>query len=311
MNSVSPKFGTTRSWEGATHKLKPSPFRQLRFSRQLRVVFCHLTIWLNPTSTWLISYSFYFLCNPFFLVITHLVLFLVYLLTNPHPYFKFPYQSYPYVSLLFPFLDSHALSLCFLSTIASFSHHIVLSVVWRNVYKDSVQPLVKQENTYSSKFSSVQFSPVQSSQVQYQWYKPIQFYLSINKEKDESLFFSCWQSVLLGPLFNKDNTQLSSIHPVPSHPHIHPLSIPFSLSIHLINSRIVAQERARQKANQSYIRPAELEDTNLTPLIYDEHPNLFTRILLQVDISATLLGKVSAPEQVRYIPSAGGPLHAY
>ena len=33
VNSVTPNFGTTRSWGGATHKLKPSPFRQLRFSR--------------------------------------------------------------------------------------------------------------------------------------------------------------------------------------------------------------------------------------------------------------------------------------
>ena len=33
VNSVTPKFGTTWSWGGATHKLKPSPFRQLRFSR--------------------------------------------------------------------------------------------------------------------------------------------------------------------------------------------------------------------------------------------------------------------------------------
>ena len=32
MNSVTPKFGTTQSWGGATHKLKPSPFRQLWFS---------------------------------------------------------------------------------------------------------------------------------------------------------------------------------------------------------------------------------------------------------------------------------------
>ena len=32
VNSVTLKFGTTRSWGGATHKLKPSPFRQLRFS---------------------------------------------------------------------------------------------------------------------------------------------------------------------------------------------------------------------------------------------------------------------------------------
>ena len=29
---VTLKFGTTRSWRGATHKLKPSPFRQLQFS---------------------------------------------------------------------------------------------------------------------------------------------------------------------------------------------------------------------------------------------------------------------------------------
>ena len=71
----------------------------------------------------------------------------------------------------------------------------------------------------------------------------------------------------------------------------------YLLSIPLINSHIVARERARQKADQSYIRPAKPEDTTLTPLIYDEHPNLFTRILLQVDISATLLGKVSAPNK--------------
>ena len=32
VNSVTPKFGTTRSWGGATHKLKPSPFHQLQIS---------------------------------------------------------------------------------------------------------------------------------------------------------------------------------------------------------------------------------------------------------------------------------------
>ena len=88
-------------------------------------------------------------------------------------------------------------------------------------------------------------------------------------------------------------------------------TIPFSLFIHLVSSRIVAQDRARQKTNQSYIRPAEPEDTTPTPPIYNGHPNLFTRILLQVDISVTLLGKVTAPKQVGYIPSVGGPLHAY
>ena len=36
-----------RLWGGATHKLKPSPFCQLRFSRHLRVVFCHLTVYTN------------------------------------------------------------------------------------------------------------------------------------------------------------------------------------------------------------------------------------------------------------------------
>ena len=84
---------------------------------------------------------------------------------NPYPYFKFPYQSHPYASLLFPFCipDSRALSLCFLSTITSFSHRIVLSVVWRNVYKDSVYTLVKQGNMYSSKFRSVQLSQVKFS----------------------------------------------------------------------------------------------------------------------------------------------------
>ena len=33
VNSITLKFGTRRSWGGATHKLKPSPFRQLWFSR--------------------------------------------------------------------------------------------------------------------------------------------------------------------------------------------------------------------------------------------------------------------------------------
>ena len=109
---------------------------------------------------------------------------------------------------------------------------------------------------------------------------------------------------MICPLFNKDKAQWSPIHPVSACSHIHPLSTPFSLSIHLI-SCIVTREKARRKADQSYIRPAEPEDTTLTPPIYDRHLNLLTRILLQVDISATLLGKVSAPEQVHYIPSAG------
>ena len=139
---------------------------------------------------------------------------------------------------------------------------------------------------YSSKFSSVQLS-----QVQYQWYKPIWFYLSINREKEEFLFISCWQSVFLSPHFNMDNTQLFSIHPVSTGSHNHPLSIPFYLFSHLFSSRIVARERAWQKADQLYIRPADPEDTTPIPPIYDEHPNLFTRILLQVDKSAILLEK--------------------
>ena len=160
---------------------------------------------------------------------------------------------------------------------------------------------------YSSKFSSVQFSQVKfsiSGTSQYTFTYPL-----TRKKRNFSLV-SCQQSVLLSPLFNKDIAQLSPIRPVPTCSRIHPLSTLFSLSIHL-TSRIVAREKARRKADQSYIRPAKPEDTTLTPPIYDRHPNLLTRILLQVDISATLLGKVSAPEQVRYIPSAGGPLHAY
>ena len=82
-------------------------------------------IWLSPTSTWFVSYSFYFLFNPSFLVITHLVLFLVYLLMNPYPYFKFPYQSYPYVSLLFPFLYSR---LTYFVTSLSQHNRIILAL---------------------------------------------------------------------------------------------------------------------------------------------------------------------------------------
>ena len=46
--------------------------------------------------------------------------------------------------LLWEFADCHTLSLCFLSIIASFSHCIVSSVVWRSIYNDSVHPFVKQ-----------------------------------------------------------------------------------------------------------------------------------------------------------------------
>ena len=79
------------------------------------------------------------------------------------------------------YTECNTLSLCFLSTIALFLY-IVSLVVWRNVYNDSVHPLVKQRKMYSSKFSSVQ-----SSQAQYQWYKPRWLYLSINREKEEFL----------------------------------------------------------------------------------------------------------------------------
>ena len=78
---------------------------------------------------------------------------------KPLPLFQIPPMSH----CSFPFCtpDSHAWSLCFLSTITSFSHHIVLSVVWRNVYKDSVHPLVKWEQDV---FSQVQYQ-FQLSQV--------------------------------------------------------------------------------------------------------------------------------------------------
>ena len=46
------------------------------------------------------------------------------------------------------YTECNTLSLHFLSTIASFLHRIVSSVVWRNVYKDSVHPLVKQGKMY-------------------------------------------------------------------------------------------------------------------------------------------------------------------
>ena len=123
-------------------------------------------IWLNSTSTWLVSYSFYFLFNPSFLVITHLVLFLVYSLMNPYPYFKFLTNHTPmrHCSFLFCIPDLCDLSLCFLSTITSFSHCIVSSVVWRNVYKDTVHPLVKKRKIHIHP-SSDQFSSVKSSSV--------------------------------------------------------------------------------------------------------------------------------------------------
>ena len=63
--------------------------------------------------------------NPSFLIITHLILFLVFLMTNPYPYFKFPYQSHPYVSLFFPFLYFRLM--CFV-TLLSQHNHIVLAL---------------------------------------------------------------------------------------------------------------------------------------------------------------------------------------
>ena len=56
VNSVTPKFGTTRSWGGATHKLKPSPFRQLRFSRPTP---CSV-LPLNRYGQWKWTYCFFY-----------------------------------------------------------------------------------------------------------------------------------------------------------------------------------------------------------------------------------------------------------
>ena len=118
-------------------------------------------------------------------------------------------------SFLFCILDSRALSLYFLSTIALFLHCIVSSVVWRNVYKDSVHPLVKKGNTYSSKISSIQSSQVKSiinsvnqdSLPIYQWYKLIWFHLSINREKEEFL-----SSFLVDILFSSVLTSIGTRH---------------------------------------------------------------------------------------------------
>ena len=84
-------------------------------------------------------------------------------------------------------------------------------------YKDSVYPLVKKGNTYSSKISSIQSSQVKSiinsanqdSLPIYQWHKPIRFYLSINKETEEFL-----SSFLVDNLFS---SVLSSIRTIPSY----------------------------------------------------------------------------------------------
>ena len=54
--------------------------------------------------------------NPSFLIITHLILFLAFLLMNPYLYFKSPYQSYPYVLLFFPFLYSRLM--CFVTLLS-------------------------------------------------------------------------------------------------------------------------------------------------------------------------------------------------
>ena len=193
-------------------------------------------------------------------------------------------------SFLFCIPDSCALSLCFLSTITSFLHCIVSSIVWRNVYKDSVHPLVKQGKTYSSKFSSVQ-----SSQAQYQWYKLIVFTCPLMGKKRNSLFF--FLSTICSSQCSLLKRVLPSIHLVSSSSHNHPLSIPFSLSIYLFSSHTVVQSRVRQKADWLYIRPVGPEDTTPTPPIYIEHPNLFTRIPLQVENPAILLRKSLPPNK--------------
>ena len=90
-------------------------------------------IWLNSTSTWLIFLFTLFPFNPSFLIIAHLLLFLLFLLMNPCPYFKFPYQLYPCVSLFFPFL--YFKLTCFV-TLLSLHNCIVLAsycvvcVIW-------------------------------------------------------------------------------------------------------------------------------------------------------------------------------------
>ena len=96
-------------------------------------------------------------------------------------------------SFLFCIPDSRNLSLCFLSTIALFSHRIVSSVVWRKGLCPS--PCKTRKYVFI--------------QVQYQWYKPICFYLSINKAKEESL-----SSFLVDNLFS---LVLSSIRTKPSY----------------------------------------------------------------------------------------------
>ena len=130
---------------------------------------------------------------------------------------------------LFCIPDSGALSLCFLSTITSFLHHIVLSVVWRDIYKDSVHPLAKKRKMHSDKFISVQSKP---NPVYHQLCKPKGFpYLSSigRKKRKFSLLLICspWSSLL--------KRVLPSIHPVSTGSHNHPPSIPFSLFIHLIS----------------------------------------------------------------------------
>ena len=117
-------------------------------------------ICLNFTSTWPISYSIYFLFDPSFLVITHSILSI--LADEPLPLFQILLSITPLCHCSFPFCipDSHALSL-----LSQYNHivlpQIVSSVVWRNVYKDSVHPLVKQEDVFTQLQYQFQFSQVQ------------------------------------------------------------------------------------------------------------------------------------------------------
>ena len=161
--------------------------------------------------------------------------------------------------------DSCALSLCFLSTITLFLHHIVSSVVWRNVYKDSVHPLVKQAKTYSPKFRSVQ-----SSQAQYQWYKLRPFYLSINREKRNVSLLFLVDNLFPSVLSSKKGATFypSSLYPFTQKPSIH--------SVFLIHPSCqltyCSMRQNKMKADLSYIRPVDLEDTTPTPFIYIKHP---------------------------------------
>ena len=80
VNSVTPKFGTPRSWGGTTHKLKPSPFHQLRFSEPTPCSVLPLNRPLQCSGCFPTSYEQYILRSPRYMLSLILIFYFIFVL---------------------------------------------------------------------------------------------------------------------------------------------------------------------------------------------------------------------------------------